>query len=35
MVIVEPPCHPWEPLKVPDDGRSNFYCLVCGEEFAA
>lgn len=35
MVIIEPPCHPWEPLKVPEDGRSRFYCLVCGEVFAA
>lgn len=35
MVIVEPPCHPWEPLKVPEDGRTRFHCLACGQEFSA
>lgn len=35
MVIVEPPCHPAEPLKVPDDAPNHYYCLVCGSPFAA
>lgn len=34
MVIVEPPCHPQEPVKVPDDVQPPFHCLVCGEPFA-
>ena len=34
MVIVEPPCHPNEPLKVPDDSTNHVHCLVCGSEFA-
>jgi hypothetical protein len=35
MVIVEPPCHVSEPVKVPDDAPSPYYCLVCGSPFAA
>lgn len=35
MVIVEPPCHPNEPLKVPEEAASRVHCLVCGEPFAA
>ncbi|MCZ7527853.1 MAG: hypothetical protein M5U14_16640 [Acidimicrobiia bacterium] len=35
MVIVEPPCHPNEPLKVPDEATSQVHCLVCGAAFAA
>jgi hypothetical protein len=35
MVIVEPPCHPWEPIKVPSDADSLFHCLVCGQRFTA
>jgi len=34
MAIVEPPCHPEEPLKVPDDAQAPFHCLICGEQFA-
>ncbi|MEA5457314.1 hypothetical protein SPF06_21565 [Sinomonas sp. JGH33] len=34
MVIVAPPCHPWEPVKVPDEARGPFFCLLCGEAFA-
>lgn len=37
MIIIEPPCHPWEPVKVPqeraDDGP--LFCLVCGESYSA
>jgi hypothetical protein len=33
MIIVEPPCHPWEPVKVPEDAHPPFYCLICGEAF--
>jgi ribosomal protein S27E len=35
MVIVEPPCHPNEPLKVPEDATGHVHCLICGTEFAA
>jgi hypothetical protein len=35
MVIVEPPCHPNEPLKVPVDLTQDLHCLVCGRRFAA
>jgi hypothetical protein len=33
MVIVEPPCHPNEPLKVPEDSLDALHCLVCGSDF--
>jgi predicted nucleic acid-binding Zn-ribbon protein len=35
MVIIESPCHPNEPTKVPDGERGPFHCLVCGDRFAA
>lgn len=35
MVIVEPPCHPNEPVKVPESATSRVFCLVCGSLFAA
>jgi predicted RNA-binding Zn-ribbon protein involved in translation (DUF1610 family) len=35
MVILEPPCHPSEPVKVPEDADGPFYCLVCGSLYAA
>lgn len=34
MVVVEPPCHPEEPLKVPEDSASPYHCLLCGSPFA-
>lgn len=34
MVIVEPPCHPNEPLKVPEEATGSIYCLICGSAFA-
>lgn len=34
MTIVEPPCHPGEPLKVPDGALNDLHCLLCGERFA-
>lgn len=35
MVIVESPCHPNEPLKVPDEVVDvPIHCLVCGAAFA-
>lgn len=34
MVIVEPPCHPNEPVKVPEDATGHVHCLICGAEFA-
>lgn len=33
MDIVEPPCHPWEPVKVPEDWEEAIHCLVCGQRF--
>ena len=35
MIIVAPPCHPWEPVKVPDEATGEVHCLICGEAFAA
>lgn len=35
MVIVEPPCHPNEPIKVPEEATGQVHCLVCGATFAA
>lgn len=34
MAIVEPPCHPNEPLKVPEASTECLFCLVCGARFA-
>ncbi|NNN31291.1 hypothetical protein HLK59_13125 [Streptomyces sp. S3(2020)] len=33
MVIVEPPCHPFEPLKVIEDRLGELHCLMCGMAF--
>ena len=33
MVAVEPPCHPYEPVKVQTDWSSPIHCLVCGSRF--
>lgn len=35
MVIIEPPCHPAEPVKIPKEHEGPFYCLVCGEAYMA
>ncbi len=35
MVIVEPPCHPDEPIKVPEHATERVHCLMCGSSFAA
>lgn len=35
MVIVEPPCHPNEPVKVPEETIASVFCLICGMEFTA
>jgi hypothetical protein len=37
MIIIESPCHPWEPVKVPQQRADSapLYCLVCGDEFSA
>ena len=34
MVIVQSPCHSWEPIKVYDDWHGPLFCLVCGAPFA-
>ena len=34
MEIVASPCHAYEPVKVPQELRGPFFCLVCGAEFA-
>jgi hypothetical protein len=34
MMIAEPPCHPNEPVKVPEENVSTVHCLMCGEPFA-
>ena len=35
MVIVEPPCHPNEPIKVSEEDAARVYCRVCGTTFSA
>jgi hypothetical protein len=35
MAVISPPCHPWEPIKVPEAAQPPYYCLLCGEPFAA
>lgn len=35
MIIVEPPCHANEPIKVPDMSTNRVHCLVCGALFSA
>lgn len=37
MIIIEPPCHPWEPVKVHEERADSgpLYCLVCGESYSA
>lgn len=35
MVMVSPPCHPWEPVKVPEVATPHYYCLLCGAPYAA
>ena len=34
MILVEPPCHPWEPLKILDDWGKPIHCVICGAAFA-
>jgi hypothetical protein len=34
MVIVEPPCHPKEPLKIDEHWTEAVHCLLCGAQFA-
>jgi len=34
MLIVEPPCHTNEPIKVPATVTDRVYCLICGSPFA-
>ena len=34
MMIAEPPCHPNEPVKVPEEYALKVHCLVCGSAFA-
>lgn len=33
MVMVESPCHAWEPLKIVEDWAEQLHCLVCGAAF--
>lgn len=34
MTVVLSPCHPYEPIKVPDDWTDPVHCLLCGQKFA-
>ena len=34
MMMIAPPCHPWEPVKVPEDAVAPYFCLVCGAAYA-
>lgn len=33
MTVVTSPCHPWQPVKIPDDAKSPLHCLVCGATY--
>jgi hypothetical protein len=33
MAMVAPPCHPWEPVKVPEDASMPIHCVLCGQAF--
>lgn len=37
MIIIEPPCHPWEPVKVFEERADSgpLFCLVCGDSYSA
>ncbi|MER7557337.1 hypothetical protein ABTZ46_10375 [Nocardioides sp. NPDC126508] len=35
MLIVESPCHPNEPVKVPENAAGSLHCLICGSLFAS
>lgn len=35
MEIAEPPCHPEEPVKVPEGATGRIHCLICGAPFTA
>ncbi|WP_431277137.1 hypothetical protein [Leifsonia poae] len=34
MMLIAPPCHPWEPVKIPEDATEPYYCLICGSAYA-
>jgi hypothetical protein len=34
MVIVQSPCHPWEPVKIAEDWSQPIHCLHCGAPYA-
>lgn len=33
MNQLQSPCHPWEPVKIPENSASPYYCLVCGAAY--
>ena len=33
MMAVASPCHPFEPVKIPEDWNDTIHCLVCGSPF--
>lgn len=37
MLMIESPCHPWEPVKLPQERVDSgpVFCLVCRESFSA
>jgi ribosomal protein S27E len=35
MTIVEPPCHPGEPVKIPASNLTSIHCLICGSLFSS
>ena len=35
MTIVEPPCHPAEPIKIPPGSLASVHCLICGSLFSS
>lgn len=37
MIAIESPCHPWEPVKVPEERADSgpLFCIVCGDSYTA
>lgn len=34
MQEIQPPCHPWEPIKILDDWHEALHCIVCGDLYS-
>jgi len=34
MQGVEPPCHPWEPIKILEGWQGALHCIICGDLYS-